>query len=115
MQIDRQEFLKKYQEVCRWEDWVMAGVAVLGIAAYFGLPRCLRAVQSFPWMRVALGAGVIIVLLGPLVWFALAGAERRKRMGLRCPSCNVLFNRASMKEILKTGKCTKCGDAVIAD
>ena len=66
-------------------------------------------------MRIGLGTVIFVALMGPVVWFVIAGAERRKRMGLRCPRCSVLFNQVTMKAAIKTGKCARCKESVIAD
>jgi len=50
MQIKKEEFLNRYQEVCRWENRAMAALAVLAVVAYFGIPHGLKAVGSSLWV-----------------------------------------------------------------
>src|SRR3569832_2946409 len=106
--MQRDEFIKSYQEVRRWDNRCLLILLPIGIAAYFGIPFCLKLAAPSPVLRAVFGVLILIVMYGSVVWAALAGAEVRKRLNLRCPHCGVLFNQVTMKRALASGKCKRC-------
>jgi hypothetical protein len=89
--MKRDEFMKSYQEVRRWDNRCLLILLPIGIAAYFGIPFLLKIAAPSPVLRVVFGILIFVVLIGAVVWNALAGAEMRKRLNLRCPHCGALL------------------------
>jgi phage FluMu protein Com len=113
--MKRDEFTKRYQEVRRWDNRCVLFLLPIGIGAYFAIPFCLKIAAPSPVLRVVFGVLILVVLMGPLVWVALAGGKMRDRLDLRCPHCGALFNQVTMKEAIDTGRCKRCGKMIFED
>lgn len=114
--MKRDEFIRSYEEVRRWDNrHYLLILPPIAIAGYFGIPFCLKIAAPSPVLRVVFGVLIPVVLMGPLVWIALAGGKMRERLGLRCPHCESLFNQVTMKEAIDTGKCKRCQKMIFED
>ncbi len=120
MKISRTRLIEASRRLTYLSVLVFPGIAGLAAFAmfYFGLPAVNLVrdnVGGYSGMMFSI-ALLLPVICSPLLLPLFAIYLIDRRIGIRCPNCNVsLTLRCNLNKVLVTGKCSRCNCAVLLD